>query len=98
MNVANANGQWLGGNTLQDSSDGSQDGATRTSNDTAKLHNAVWTSASSTNNFRGGVTGKIEGYGFGPEVTNNIDGVSLKTYDAAMTNPFYIELIGNTLQ
>ena len=42
--------------------DGSQDGATR-SNDTAKLHNSVWTFSSSTN-FRGGVVGKIEGYGF----------------------------------
>ena len=28
----------------------------------AKLFNAVWTDASSTNNFRGGVSGKIEGY------------------------------------
>lgn len=89
MDVCTANGNWLGGNVLQDQTDGSQDGATRASNDTAKLANAVWTSASSTNNFRGGVSGKIEGYGFGPEVTNNIDGVSLKTYDAAMTNPGY---------
>tara|TARA_B100000683_G_scaffold87112_1_gene85966 strand:+ start:6208 stop:7341 length:1134 start_codon:yes stop_codon:yes gene_type:complete len=89
MNSALQNSQWLGGNVLQDSTDGSQNGAVRASNDTAKIANAVWTSASSTNNFRGGITGKIEGYGFGPEVTNNIDGVSLKTYDAAMTNPGY---------
>ena len=27
--------------------------------------------------------------GLEPEVTNNIDGVSLKTYDVAMTNPGY---------
>lgn len=89
MNSALQNSNWYGGNTLQQQTDGSQDGAIRAGADTAKLMNAVWTKASSTNTFRGGVSGKVEGYGFGPEVTNNIDGVSLKTYDAAEGNPGY---------
>ena len=89
MNSALQNGNWYGGNTLQQSNDANDDGAVRSAADTAKLMNAVWTKASSTNSFRGGCSGKVEGYGFGPEVTNNIDGVSLKTFDAAESNPGY---------
>ena len=83
------NGVWYGGNTLQQSNDGNGDGATREANDSAKIFNAVWTKASSTNSFKGGVVGKFEGYGFGPEVTNNIDNESLKTFNAAESTSGY---------
>lgn len=89
MNSALQNGMWYGGNTLQQSNDGTDDGATREDADSAKLMNAVWHKASSSNVFKGGVSGKVEGYGFGPEVTNNIDNVSLKTFDAAESTPGY---------
>ena len=73
--------------TLQDNTDGSQDGATRTSNDTAKLHNSVWNLHPSTNNFRDGKVGKMKdilNFTFLEVTVHNIDGVSLKTYDAAI--------------
>ena len=67
--------------------DGSQDGL-RLDNDTAKLL-TLFGQTHLQLIILEVVSGKIEGYGWNRSSNKSIDGVSLKTYDAAMTNPVY---------